>query len=104
MTNNPRKTNTDVNGAAFNEITKDAVWAKARLDREYHPEEYRRDACGKLIRFKDFGDRTSELGWDIDHIKPVLGGGSDYLFNLQPLHWRSNLEKGDQLDWTCTDK
>ena len=103
MTENPRNPNTDGNGAGFTEITKDAVWAKAKLDSEHHPEEYRRDICGNLIRFEDFDDRNSEFGWEIDHIKPISQGGSDYLFNLQPLHWRSNSAKAEHPDWQCPD-
>ena len=28
-------------------------------------------------------------------------GGNDELENLQPLQWKNNLEKGDQLNWKC---
>lgn len=100
MTNNPRKPNTDVNGHSFTDITVDAVWAKAKIDPEYHPEEYRRDYYGTLIRLNEFGNRDSEFGWEIDHIKPVSKGGSDYLFNLQPLHWKNNAVKGDEAEWS----
>ena len=99
MTSNPRKHNSDVNGHPYTDMTHEAVWAKANVDREYHPEEFRRDKYGALLKYAEFGNRESEYGWEIDHIKPVTLGGSDYLFNLQPLHWKHNAVKGDDPDW-----
>lgn len=59
-------------------------------------EERRVDRYGNEMRFGDYGNEQSELGWEIDHIQPVAEGGLDMLSNLQPLQWKKNREKGDQ--------
>ncbi|MBK7970267.1 MAG: HNH endonuclease [Bacteroidetes bacterium] len=65
------------------------------------PGTYRNDACGKLIKFSEHGNTSSDQGWEIDHKQPVSKAGSDYLFNLQPLYWKTNREKGDTYPWRC---
>ncbi|MCF8239512.1 MAG: HNH endonuclease [Saprospiraceae bacterium] len=53
------------------------------------------------MKFTDHGDRTSDYGWEIDHIRAVSNGGNDDLENLQPLHWRNNAAKWDSMNWRC---
>lgn len=79
----------------ISESVVNAVWAKAQTDPNYNPWEYRRDICGALIYYQQHGNRQSVYGWEVDHIIPVAHGGTDYIFNLQPLHWENNAAKGD---------
>ena len=55
---------------------------------------WRRDDYGNDIRYADYGDRDSEFGWEIDHVKPLARGGLDIDSNLRALHWRVNASRG----------
>jgi len=50
--------------------------------------------CGKKIRWKHYGRRDYETGWEVDHLIPKALGGSDRRGNLVPACWRCNVEKG----------
>lgn len=81
------------------------VWQKATyVNAENEAKGFRKDACGAWILFDKHGDRDSKYGWEIDHMKPVVQGGSDELDNLQPLHWENNLAKGDSSVLKCAVK
>lgn len=53
------------------------------------------------MKWSEHGNRLSEYGWEIDHIKPVARGGGDELSNLQPLNWKNNAAKSDTYPWSC---
>lgn len=72
-----------------------AVWRKGTIVHGYDSAEWRKDQCGAWIGFKFYGDRSSDYGWEIDHITSVAHGGGDNLSNLRPLHWRNNVKKSD---------
>lgn len=71
------------------------VWQKATSVPGSNPGAYRRDTCGSWIAWKDYGNRNSQHGWEVDHIVSVASGGSDFLSNLRPLHWKNNARKSD---------
>lgn len=96
-----RRTNTDRNGGGWSERKKRDVWNKGEIIPDYPSNTWRRDVCGKVIKWSEHGNRNSQYGWEIDHINPVSNGGGDELSNLQPLHWKNNMDKADQLGWTC---
>ena len=70
------------------------IWNKALHAQGYNPNFVRKDVCGALIELKQYGNRDSKFGWEIDHIVPVSKGGSHSYQNLQPLQWENNSSKG----------
>lgn len=84
------------------ELLKYIVWQKGRVIPNEDPNEYLQDACGKTIKYSEYGMDTF-YGWEIDHIIPVALGGSEHIGNLQPLYWRNNRQKGDIYPWSFLD-
>jgi HNH endonuclease len=74
------------------------VWAKGHIIPGYHPAVWRRDDFGRAMCYSDHGDRDSEYGWEIDHIRPTRLGGVDDIANLRPLHCANNSGLGGLLD------
>lgn len=77
------------------------VWNKASTipgeDRDYK----RKDQCGATILWNQYGT-SGNHGWEVDHIKPKSKGGSNQLYNLQPLHHENNAAKSNNYPkWSC---
>ena len=87
-----RKFNTTKDSSSFDESTIEDVWKKGEIELRYPG--FRKDKCGASMQRSKYG-KTEQFGWEVDHIKPVSRGGTDDLFNLQPLQWENNRQKGD---------
>lgn len=77
-------------------VTKDKVekvWEKAKKVRGKEPSMYRQDPYGNTL-YKASRGKSSDMGWDVDHIKPKSKGGSDSTRNLQALSSSVNRAKG----------
>ena len=96
-----RRPNTNRIGGNWTEEQKKAVWLKGSVIPDKLSSVCRQDKCGRVMRWAEHGNRNSEYGWEIDHIKPVSNYGGDELSNLQPLHWENNSDKSDKLYWNC---
>ena len=71
------------------------LWRLVAITRNGIPSNFwGKDFAGAWIRKDQLGKRT-QYGWDIDHIKPRIMGGTDDIDNLQAIHWRNNIIKGD---------
>src|SRR5689334_510192 len=79
-----------------------AVWEKGKPIFQngihYDPAVWRWDANGNPIKYSEYGNRSSQYGWEIDHypIPGALGGGDD-ISNLRPLHCIANASHGGVL-------
>jgi hypothetical protein len=91
----PRKPNTNIKGMPFDLSVIRAAWNIGIPIHGYDATQWRRDRFGHVIRFADYGNEQSQYGWHIDHIKPVSMMGFDGLYNLEPLYWKTNIEKSD---------
>lgn len=78
-----------------------SVWWKGTPIPDFDSKVWMRDKCGAVMKWSEHGNRNSEHGWEIDHIRPQAAGGSDDLSNLQPLNWKNNAAKGDTYPWSC---
>jgi len=76
----------------FSDETILLIWKKGMTVPGYNADLFRKDICTAWMSFSKYGDRTSKLGWEIDHINP---NGIDNYVNLQPLQWENNVAKGD---------
>lgn len=54
------------------------------------------DPYGNVMYKPSYG-KSSEMGWDVDHITSKARGGSDATRNLQALNSSVNRSKGDTL-------
>lgn len=80
---------------SFSEEVIQQVWEKGRVVSGNDPNVWRKDDCNAWMRRQDYGNRDSQYGWEIDHIKPISEGGTDGLSNLRPLQWQNNAHKQD---------
>ena len=78
----------------FDEKIISDVWAKGQVAGSNNPDEYRKDECGAWMYFSHYGNRSSQYGWEIDHITSVNHVASDDLNNLRPLQWQNYACKG----------
>lgn len=80
---------------SWDEATKRAVCGKGKIAGTNDPNVWRLDECGAWMHYPSHGNRNSQYGWEIDHIKPSSQGGSDDVSNLRPLQWQNNASKND---------
>ena len=80
-----------------NEGRKLAAWQKASLALGQDPAHVRRDAFGWYNVWSQYGDRKSEYGWEVDHVRPNVLGGGDTDTYVRALHWQNNARLGGML-------
>lgn len=82
------------------EQRKAAAWAKTRStlgNLITGNDSFRIDDFGNMIRWEDYGDHTSQYGWEIDHTHPSALGGTNHHSNLRALHCKTNRSLGGLL-------
>lgn len=78
-------------------VTISNVWLKGKIVSGYDPNIYRKDDYGWWMERKEYGNRQSQYGWEIDHIIPSSKGGSDNITNLRQLNWYNNAKRQDDI-------
>lgn len=71
------------------------VWEKGQVVSNNDPNEWRKDDCDAWMERNQYGNRDSQYGWEVDHIKHLSHGGSNDLGNLRPLQWQNNAHRSD---------
>jgi len=84
-------------GLSEHEKRKIDAWNKAHAAPGYDPQAIRVDDYGSYIVWNDYGNRSSDYGWEIDHIHPTVLGGLDANNNRRALHWKNNASLGGLL-------
>lgn len=72
-----------------------AVWDKGEVVARFNPHQWKKDDCGAWMSRRQYGNRESDFGWEIDRIVPAEDGGTNDLSNLRPLHWANATSKKD---------
>ena len=80
--------------ANFTDAQIEHVWNKAIIVPGYDPNIWRKDFAGAWIGKAYYG-KMGNYGWEIDHLRPVVLGGTDDFSNLNALQWQNNRHKGD---------
>jgi hypothetical protein len=85
----------------YSELELDLFWSAAKQVPPLSPELWRLDFAGRLMFRRDYGDRKSPFGWEVDHEVPVQFGGNDFFWNLRAVNWRTNLDRNGRnlLGW-----
>lgn len=80
--------------ASFSDAQIEQVWEKATKVTGYDPNKWRKDFAGAWIGREYYG-LFGKYGWEIDHLKPIVLGGTDDMENLNALQWQNNRSKSD---------
>jgi hypothetical protein len=73
-----------------------AAWLKADAIPGQDQNVVRRDFEGRVIRWDEYG-KKSTCGWEKDHIVERVLGGPDILTNFRARHWLGNSSAGGQI-------
>ena len=76
------------------EMLKVAAWQKAVPITTHDPNFARKDRFNNWIVWSDYG-KTTQFGWEIDHIVPTSWGGLDARPNVAATHWQANRKKSN---------
>ena len=87
------------------EDLKRAAWARTSpVAGQLNSWEFRKDCLGNLVRYQDYGKRTSPFGWELDYIVSQSLGGSTAPENLQALHWKANAARSESLPFSVSER
>ena len=70
---------------------------------ELYPNGVGYDFAGRKMLLEDYGNASSDTGWNIDHIKAVSNGGTNKKNNLQCTNMKTNRVKSNKDKWSDND-
>ena len=74
---------------AMLEDLKRAAWSRTSpVQGQPNSWDFRKDCCGNLIRYSDFGNRHSPFGWELEAVG--YRASTRDPDNVQALHWKAN--------------
>ena len=76
------------------ETKKLLAWQKAEPILPFDPNNIRKDRFGAIIVRDDYG-KTTEFGWEIDHVQPLSLGGLLAPSNEIATHWKNSRSKSN---------
>lgn len=85
--------------SASREHQKREVWSKGHAVPGADPALWRKDDHGFVMSYADHGNYQSPYGWVMHHVVPKTRGGTDALFNLQPVNIGRNRDSQDPQPW-----
>jgi|JI61114C2RNA_FD_contig_21_16002591_length_432_multi_4_in_0_out_0_1 hypothetical protein len=72
-----------------------AAWKNASAPPAgYDSSKYRLDSCGALIYWSSYG-KTTDFGWQVDHVFPASKGGKEEHVNLRAMQYQNNGAKAN---------
>ena len=77
----------------YSEELLDLIFSKGSVVSGMNPKLYRKDCYGNLM-FRYSCGKYTNLGWNVDHSKPIAKGGTNSIRNLQPMNCFANCSKG----------
>lgn len=79
------------------------LWNEASAIKDHDSSNIRQDSCGAWIQWDKYQDRSSDFGWEVDHIFPqavlkAKGADKDEIDceeNLRVMNWHNIVSKGN---------
>jgi hypothetical protein len=81
-------------------ITPDAatllgLWQACRSIPGLNEQRWRYDHAELLMKWEDYGNRKSNVGWQVAYIVALEDGGADHVDNLRAVSFSARILKGD---------
>jgi hypothetical protein len=87
----------------FTKSEKEYAWEKADTIPGRNPDYYRADKAGNVVSKPQYG-KDSDMGYNIDHSKPLAENGTYHKNNIQVLQTSQNKSKGSDYPYNYSSE